>query len=155
MTIQIIEQSELRGGNFEGYLHGSEISVIFEHEDRIGAGPRLHQHPYSETFVLRRGAALFTVGDERLEAVGGQILVVPAFTPHKFEKIGDETQVFPAPLRVWCTGGWPDDVVAIGTISRTARAVVLAPEQKLNRVIPRADILLALLLVERYQQIAR
>ena len=91
MAIQIIEQSELPGGDFEGYLYGSEISVILEHEDRVGAGPRLHQHPYSETFVLRRGAALFTVGDERLEAVGGQILVVPAFTPHKFEKIGDET----------------------------------------------------------------
>ena len=79
MSIQIIEQADL-GGEFEGYLYGSEITLILEHEDRIGAGPRLHQHPYSETFVLRRGAARFTVGDERFEAVGGQLLVVPAFT---------------------------------------------------------------------------
>jgi mannose-6-phosphate isomerase-like protein (cupin superfamily) len=89
MAIQIIDQSEL-GGEFEGYRYGSEVTLILEHEDRVGAGPRLHQHPYSETFVLRRGAALFTVGDERFEAVGDQLLVVSAFTPHKFEKIGDE-----------------------------------------------------------------
>ena len=90
MATQIIEQSDL-GGEFEGYLYGSEITLILENESRIGAGPRLHRHPYTETFVIRTGAALFTVGDERFEAVGGQLLVVPAFTPHKFEKIGEET----------------------------------------------------------------
>lgn len=74
----------------EGTAIGSEVSLILVHSSRDGAGPRLHQHPYSETFVVRRGRALFTVGAERFEASGGQILVVPAFTPHKFAVIGPE-----------------------------------------------------------------
>ena len=76
--------------NIEGASIGSEVSLILEYESRDGAGPRLHRHPYTETFVVRRGRALFTVGDERLEAVGGQVLVVPAFTPHKFASIGSD-----------------------------------------------------------------
>ena len=76
--------------NIEGVSIGSQVSLILEYESRDGAGPRLHQHPYTETFVVRHGRALFTVGDERLEAVGGQVLVVPALTPHKFAVIGGE-----------------------------------------------------------------
>lgn len=71
--------------NLEGYLAGSQISIIQEYTDRVGSGPRLHQHPYSETFIIRRGAALFTVAGETVVGSGGQVLVVPAFTPHKFE----------------------------------------------------------------------
>jgi mannose-6-phosphate isomerase-like protein (cupin superfamily) len=71
--------------NLEGYVSGSEISIIQEYTDKVGSGPRLHQHPYSETFIIRRGSARFTVGDEVLVGSGGQVLVVPSFTPHKFE----------------------------------------------------------------------
>ena len=67
--------------NIEGAAIGSQVSLILEYESRDGAGPRLHRHPYTETFVVRHGRALFTVGDERLEASGGQVLVVPAFMP--------------------------------------------------------------------------
>ena len=76
---------------WEGGKHAGTDTSIFVVRTPPGGFVELHTHPYSETFVLRRGAALFTVGDERFEAVGGQVLVVPAFTPHKFEKIGDET----------------------------------------------------------------
>ncbi len=71
--------------NLEGYVSGSEISIIQEYTDQVGSGPRLHQHPYSETFIIRRGSARFTVADGVLVGSGGQVLVVPAFTPHKFE----------------------------------------------------------------------
>lgn len=76
--------------DIEGVALGSDVSLILEYESRSGAGPRLHRHPYSETFVVRRGRAMFTIGEERLEAHGGQVLVVPALTPHKFEVIGPE-----------------------------------------------------------------
>lgn len=76
--------------SIEGEAIGSEVSVILVSSSRDGAGPRLHRHPYTETFVVRRGRAVFTVGDERLEASGGQVLVVPAFTPHKFAVVGPE-----------------------------------------------------------------
>jgi len=81
--MQAIEQASL-ASDFEGYNFGSTVSVIFERTERPGAGPRLHQHPYVETFVIRSGRALFTVADEQVVGVGGQILVVPSFTPHKF-----------------------------------------------------------------------
>lgn len=71
--------------NLEGYVSGSEISIIQEYTDEVGSGPRLHQHPYSETFIVRRGAALFTAGDAQLVVAGGQVLVVPRLVPHKFE----------------------------------------------------------------------
>ena len=76
--------------NLEGYVSGSQISIIQEYTDKAGSGPRLHQHPYSETFIIRRGAARFTVADEVLVGSGGQVLVVPAFTPHKFAAMGTD-----------------------------------------------------------------
>ncbi len=89
MSAQVIETAQLENGNFEGYLYGSRVSVIFERTDRDGVGPRLHRHPYAETFVLRSGKARFTVGTDEIVAVGGQILVVPAMTPHKFQTLGE------------------------------------------------------------------
>jgi mannose-6-phosphate isomerase-like protein (cupin superfamily) len=62
----------------------ANVSIILESTTQEGVGPRLHQHPYAETFIIRRGSAIFTVGAERFEAFAGQILVVPADTPHKF-----------------------------------------------------------------------
>jgi len=76
--------------SIEGTTIGSQVSVILVYSSRAGAGPRLHRHPYTETFVVRHGRAVFTVGGERLEASGGPILVVPAFTPHKFAVVGPE-----------------------------------------------------------------
>ncbi|MGW5238239.1 cupin domain-containing protein [Monashia sp. NPDC004114] len=74
--------------NYEELPGGAGISIILESTTREGAGPRLHKHPYAETFIIRRGSATFTVGagDDAREIVGraGQILVVPAETPHRF-----------------------------------------------------------------------
>ncbi|WP_125776311.1 cupin domain-containing protein [Antribacter gilvus] len=89
MTLQTIDQAAL-GGDFEGYQFGSDVSLILERVERAGVGPRLHRHPYSETFVIRSGSALFTVGDKKIEAVGGQILVVPALVPHMFRTLTDD-----------------------------------------------------------------
>jgi mannose-6-phosphate isomerase-like protein (cupin superfamily) len=71
--------------DLEGWTVGSAVSIIQEYTDRVGSGPRLHRHPYTETFLVRRGAALFTVGDERVVVAGGQSLVAPALVPHRFE----------------------------------------------------------------------
>ena len=75
---------------FEGRQFGAGVSFIIVSTDEPGVGPDLHQHPYPETFLIRSGRALFTVRDEQITGVGGQIIVVPAFTPHKFEVIGPE-----------------------------------------------------------------
>lgn len=75
-------------GEWEGAPFQAGISVIFFSSDKIGAGPRLHTHPYSETFIVRQGRVRFTVGEKTVDAEAGQILVVPTGMPHKFENLG-------------------------------------------------------------------
>jgi len=70
--------------NYEELPGGANISIILQSTSKAGVGPRLHLHPYAETFLIRRGSATFTVGTEQIEAHAGQVLVVPAQTPHKF-----------------------------------------------------------------------
>ncbi|WP_033289546.1 cupin domain-containing protein [Amycolatopsis jejuensis] len=77
-------------GDVEGRDAGSPVSVIREYTTVAGTGPRLHQHPYPETFVIQRGRALFTIGAEQREGVAGEVLVAPANTPHKFVSLGPE-----------------------------------------------------------------
>jgi mannose-6-phosphate isomerase-like protein (cupin superfamily) len=78
-------------GEVTGKPYGTNVSVIFNHQERVGAGPRLHKHPYTETFIIRKGCARFTVGNEIIDAHEGQIVVSPANTPHKFENLGPGT----------------------------------------------------------------
>jgi mannose-6-phosphate isomerase-like protein (cupin superfamily) len=74
---------------FEGRQLGGEVS-LFLVDAEPGQGPALHVHPYSETWAVRKGEAEFTVGDEKLRAYAGDIVVVPANQPHRFENIGAE-----------------------------------------------------------------
>jgi quercetin dioxygenase-like cupin family protein len=78
-----------RGGedwaeDFEELPGGAGISIILESTSRAGVGPRLHKHPYPETFIVQRGSATFTIGSEELTGCAGQVLVAPAGVPHKF-----------------------------------------------------------------------
>ncbi len=74
---------------FEG---GDELAVsIFVTAYERGQGPDLHLHPYAEAFVVQAGTAAFTAGDEELIVTGGNIVVVPAETPHGFKGAGDDT----------------------------------------------------------------
>ena len=74
---------------FEGGHHGSGVS-FFLVDNEPGAGPDLHRHPYSETWIVRSGKALFTADGNELEAGPGDILVVGPETPHKFKNVGSE-----------------------------------------------------------------
>ena len=85
----VINASTLPTGNLEGISHGATISLIFDHSDP-GDGPRLHKHPYDETWVVTDGNLTFQAGDEQLEAGPGDIVIVPAETPHKFTNHGPE-----------------------------------------------------------------
>lgn len=56
-----------------------------------GKGPDLHLHPYPELFVVQTGTAVFTAGDEEITVDAGNIVIVPAETPHMFKCAGDDT----------------------------------------------------------------
>lgn len=75
-------------GRFEGKDIGADVTVLFFSSEEIGAGPVWHVHTYDEVFIVRTGRALFTIGDEKIEATAGDILMGPAHVPHKFENLG-------------------------------------------------------------------
>lgn len=75
-------------GEWQGGARGADICVIVNRLEEAGGGPRLHTHPYAETFVIRLGVGLFTIGDRQVQASAGQILVVSPGTPHKFSNLG-------------------------------------------------------------------
>jgi mannose-6-phosphate isomerase-like protein (cupin superfamily) len=90
----VIQSGELRpspGGTitFEGETYESGVSFLLVNNEP-GAGPDLHRHPYSETWIVRSGKARFTADGDELEAGPGDIIVVTPGTPHKFKNIGTE-----------------------------------------------------------------
>jgi quercetin dioxygenase-like cupin family protein len=90
-SVRVIKADELPGSEtasrFEGFEHGAQVS-FFLSRNAPGGGPELHRHPYEETFIVREGTVRFTVGEETIEATAGDIIVVPAGTPHKFVNAG-------------------------------------------------------------------
>jgi mannose-6-phosphate isomerase-like protein (cupin superfamily) len=74
---------------FEGAPYGSGVSFFLVNNEP-GAGPDLHKHPYSETWIIRSGRARMTADGEDIEAGPGDIVVVSAETPHKFKNVGTE-----------------------------------------------------------------
>jgi mannose-6-phosphate isomerase-like protein (cupin superfamily) len=72
---------------FEGDSYGSGVSFFLVNNEP-GAGPDLHKHPYSETWIVRAGKARFSADGEDIEAGAGDILVVGPETPHKFKNVG-------------------------------------------------------------------
>ena len=77
---------------FEGDKHGDGTPVSsFIVSTPPGKGPRLHKHPYAEVFVVLEGEAIFTASDEEVAVPGGNVVVVPPETPHKFVNSGEDT----------------------------------------------------------------
>jgi quercetin dioxygenase-like cupin family protein len=99
----VIPLEDLRRSPTAALLQGrDEVPVsIFVTQYERGQGPDLHVHPYPEVFVVQDGTATFTAGDERLTVAAGNIVTVPAQTPHGFKCAGDDTlrvvSVHPSP----------------------------------------------------------
>lgn len=79
-------------GPWRGSLHGEvlngPVTVLAYGNDTPGYGPRLHVHPYDETFIVIAGRARFFVGDDVIEAGAGEAVLGPAGIPHRFENLG-------------------------------------------------------------------
>lgn len=75
-------------GVVEGLAMGGELTVLAYGTDKIGEGPRLHVHPYDETFIVIEGRGRFFVGDTTIDAGQGDVVFGPAGVPHRFENLG-------------------------------------------------------------------
>jgi quercetin dioxygenase-like cupin family protein len=85
---RLLEMHSETAYEFEGYDHGEIGASVIVVDAPPGSGPQLHKHPYAEVFVVLEGQATFTAGEDVIEAVGGQVVVVPAGVPHKFVNSG-------------------------------------------------------------------
>lgn len=84
-----LQESSSRTAEFQGAPYGAGVSFFLVDNDP-GQGPSLHQHAYPETWIVQMGQARFTVGDDSIEVVSGDIVVVPPHTPHKFINLGPD-----------------------------------------------------------------
>jgi mannose-6-phosphate isomerase-like protein (cupin superfamily) len=75
--------------SIEGKAHGARVTVLLEHM-QPGTGPRLHTHPYGETWVVVEGRIGFSDGRETREAGPGDVVYVAPDEPHKFTVLGDQ-----------------------------------------------------------------
>ena len=73
----------------EGAPYGAKVSVILE-DMPPGSGPRLHWHPYGETWVVVLGLVAFSDGNESREASAGDVIQVAPNEAHKFTVLGEE-----------------------------------------------------------------
>ncbi len=85
----LIPASSLPTGNLKGADHGATISLILDHSEP-GHGPRLHKHPYDETWVVVEGHLTFEADEEQFDAGPGDVVIVPPETPHKFTNHGPD-----------------------------------------------------------------
>ena len=82
--MRVVSSATLSGGRFEGAQYGpTTISMILDDEPP-GGGPRLHRHPYDETWIVLEGDLVFEVGDRRARARTGDIVLAPPDVPHRF-----------------------------------------------------------------------
>lgn len=83
----IIRASERDGSTIRGADHGATVSLILDRSAPDG-GPRLHRHPYDETWVVQAGSVTFTAGGETHQAGPGDVVIVPPGVAHKFTTDG-------------------------------------------------------------------
>ncbi len=83
----VINASTLEGGHLRGADHGATVSLIFDHSEP-GHGPRLHRHPYDETWVVEEGNLTFQLDEDQLVVGPGDIVIAPAQAAHKFQNDG-------------------------------------------------------------------
>jgi quercetin dioxygenase-like cupin family protein len=72
----------------EGKPHGAKVTLLLEHMP-AGTGPKLHTHPYGETWVVIEGRIAFSDGKVSREATNGDIVYVAPNEPHKFTVVSE------------------------------------------------------------------
>jgi quercetin dioxygenase-like cupin family protein len=83
----VIEAKTRQSQQIEGADHGATVSLILD-ESEPGQGPRLHRHPYDETWVVQQGNVTFQLGDAQHAAGPGDVGIAPPGVPHKFTNDG-------------------------------------------------------------------
>jgi|SRR5438477_13208636 len=92
-SARVLKQDQLPLSNIARELVGADhgdvgICIIFV-DAPPGSGPSLHKHPYEEVFITLEGQATFVADDEEAKVGPGDVVIVPADTPHAFTNSGE------------------------------------------------------------------
>lgn len=85
---QWLTDPDVWAGHFDGRDLGTNATVLAFSTDEIGVGPSLHVHPYDEIFMVRKGHSQITIGERRIQASAGDVVLGPAGVPHKYHNLG-------------------------------------------------------------------
>ena len=93
MDVRVVKQDELPLSNIARELvgadHGGLGACIIFVDAPPGRGPSPHTHPYEEVLIVLDGEATVMAGERELVARSGDVVIVPADTPHAFTNTGD------------------------------------------------------------------
>lgn len=90
MSFLNLEQLPFVGMSYE--FHGEKQGAPFSAyivKAEPGQGPPLHTHPYVEVAFTVEGTGTITVGNDTRQVRAGNVVVIPANTPHRFVNSGD------------------------------------------------------------------
>ena len=92
MDVRVLRQEDLPFSTIARELvgadHGGLGACLIFVDAPPGGGPSLHQHTYEEVLIFLEGQATVVAGDRELVARAGDIVIVPADTPHAFTNTG-------------------------------------------------------------------
>jgi quercetin dioxygenase-like cupin family protein len=83
----VITAAARQGSSLKGAEHGATISLILDHSEP-GQGPRLHRHPYDETWIVHEGNLTFQLDQDQVRVGPGDIVIAPPGVAHKFTNDG-------------------------------------------------------------------
>ena len=89
---EVIPLESLRRGPTACLFEGGDripVSMFVTAYPQRGQGPDLHVHPYPETFLVEEGVGEWTAAHEKTVVSAGNVVIVPANTPHGFKNAGD------------------------------------------------------------------
>ena len=93
MDVRVVRQDQLPLSNIARELvgadHGGLGACIIFVDAPPGGGPSPHTHPYEEVLIVLDGEATVMAGERELVARSGDVVIVPADTPHAFANTGD------------------------------------------------------------------
>ena len=89
--LQLIRDRVTNDGGELRILHGSDhglVTSVMVSQITPGGGPRRHRHPHAEIFVLHDGQGRYEVEGTKIDAVAGDMVIVPPNTWHTFTNTG-------------------------------------------------------------------
>ena len=89
--LELIDGPVTRDGGELRVLQGADFGLVTSvmHAQIVpGSGPQRHRHPHAEIFVLHDGQGRYEVEGMIIDAVAGDMVIVPPDTWHAFTNTG-------------------------------------------------------------------